>query len=130
VPEDNVEIYKQLIRSFNERGIDGAVPFFSDDAEVYDPDLPGGTYRGRDGVRHVIELIIEGADVKVRDFELHPAGDRVVALVRTHQRSRANGAEIELHDAHMLTFRDGKIVYWRVYLDPAEALADAGLTGE
>ena len=26
-----------------------------------------------------------------------------------------------------MTFRDGKIVYWRLYLNRAEALRDAGL---
>jgi hypothetical protein len=26
-----------------------------------------------------------------------------------------------------MTFRDGKIVYWRLYLDRGEALSDAGL---
>ena len=26
-----------------------------------------------------------------------------------------------------MTFRDGKITYWRLYMDQAEALADAGL---
>jgi hypothetical protein len=30
-------------------------------------------------------------------------------------------------DAHTLTFREGKLVYWRAYLDPNEALSDAGL---
>jgi hypothetical protein len=32
-----------------------------------------------------------------------------------------------MRDAHTLTFRDGKITYWRLYLDQAEALSDAGL---
>jgi hypothetical protein len=26
-----------------------------------------------------------------------------------------------------MTFRDGKVVHWRVYLDQAEALSEAGL---
>ena len=29
-----------------------------------------------------------------------------------------------------MTFRDGKIVYWRLYLDRNEALADAGIDPE
>jgi ketosteroid isomerase-like protein len=32
-----------------------------------------------------------------------------------------------MRDAHTVTFRDGKIIYWHLYLDPDEALADAGL---
>jgi hypothetical protein len=30
----------------------------------------------------------------------------------------------------MLTFHDGKVTYWRVYLDQREALKDAGLDPE
>ena len=37
---------------------------------------------------------------------------------------------METRDAHTVTFRDGKIAYWRVYLDQVEALTDAGLDPE
>ena len=66
--------------------------------------------------------------LEIRDYELLPAGDRVVALIRTYsQRSEAGDLEVEVRDAHTMTFRDGKIIYWRLYLDQAEALQDAGL---
>jgi ketosteroid isomerase-like protein len=63
----------------------------------------------------------------VRDWELLPAGDRVVALTRTYARGEGGIPEVEVRDAHTMTFRDGKIVYWRLYLDRGEALSDAGL---
>ncbi len=66
-------------------------------------------------------------DVEVRDFRLLPAGDRVVALLSTRAEGENGRLELEVRDAHVLTFRDGKIAYWRLYLDQREALADAGL---
>jgi ketosteroid isomerase-like protein len=130
--ETNVEIYEQVLEAFNNEGIDGVLPYFADDVEVYDPDLPGnGTYRGRDALRGLLEQFLNGAEqTQVRGYELLPAGDRVVALTRTYARAEGGDPEVEMRDAHTMTFRDGKIVYWRLYLDRREALTDAGLDPE
>jgi len=128
----NVEIYEEVLEAFNEGGIDGVLPFFSEDVEVYDPDLPGdGSFRGRSALRALLELFLSGAEqTQVRGYELLPAGDRVVALTRVYSRGEGGNPEVEVRDAHTMTFRDGKIVYWRLYLDRREALADAGLDPE
>ncbi len=127
----NVEIFESVIEAFNRDGVDGVLPYYTDDAEVYDPDLPPGTYRGRDAISRVIEMLISGfEDVEIRDFRLLPAGDRVVALLHTRRKSERNDLEVETQDAHTITFRDGKITYWRLYLDQVEALQDAGLDPE
>jgi ketosteroid isomerase-like protein len=127
----NVEIFQRVIEAFNRDGVDGVLPYYWDDAEVYDPDLPPGSYRGRDAVGRVIEMLISGFDdVEIRDFRLLPAGDRVVALLHTHRKGERDDLEVEMREAHTITFRDGKITYWRIYLDKAEALQDAGLAPE
>jgi ketosteroid isomerase-like protein len=127
----NLETYRRIIESFNRDGIDGVVPFFADDVEVYDPDLPEGPYRGPDAVRHVVEQLMSGFEnVEVRDFRLLPAGDRVVALLHTRAKGERDDLTVEQRDAHTITFRDGKIAYWRLYLDQGEALSDAGLDPE
>jgi ketosteroid isomerase-like protein len=128
----NVEIYEEVLEAFNESGIDGVLPFFSEDIEVFDPDLPrNGTYRGRTALRALLEQFLTGAEqTQVRGYELLPAGDRVVALTRTYSRGEGGNPEVEVRDAHTMTFRDGKIVYWRLYLDRREALTDVGLDPE
>jgi ketosteroid isomerase-like protein len=127
----NVEIFQQLVEAFNRDGVEGVLPYYTDDAEVYDPDLPPGTYRGREAISRVIEQLMSGfRHVEIRNFQLIPAGDRVVALLHTHGMGERDGLEVELRDAHTVTFRDGKITYWRLYLDPGEALSDAGLDPE
>jgi ketosteroid isomerase-like protein len=125
---DNVEIFERMIAAFNEGGIDAVLEFYAEDAEFYDPDMPGdGTARGREGVRRTLEQLLGGnEETHVRGFELIPVGDRIVALTRTYARG-ADGAEIEMSDGHALTFRDGKVIYWRMYTDRSEALADVGL---
>src|SRR5436190_14358928 len=113
--ETNVEIFRHVLNAFNQDGIGGVLPYFADDAEVYDPDLPGepglpgnGTYKGKDAVRDVLELMLTGAEqTEVREYELLPAGDRVVALTRTYARGNGGNPEVEVRDAHTMTFRDG-----------------------
>ena len=79
----------------------------------------------------MIEMLMSGfEDVEIRDFRLLAAGDRVVALLHTHGRGERDDLVVETRDAHTITFRDGKIAYWRLYLDQAEALTDAGLDPE
>jgi ketosteroid isomerase-like protein len=127
--ESNVEIAGRLMEAFNEEGIEGVLPFYADNCEVYDPDLPTDrTYRGKEALRSLLDLMLTGSEQTViRDYELLPAGDRVVALIRTYFRGVGGGPEVEVRDAHTMTFRDGKVVYWRLYIDRIEALTDAGL---
>jgi ketosteroid isomerase-like protein len=120
-----------LLEAFNREGVEGVLPYFADDIEIYDPDLPEGTYRGREAVLQILAQLLGGAELTtVRDYELLPAGDRVVALTHIYTRGLGGAPEVEFRGAHTLTFRDGKVVYWRLYFDRAEALADAGLNPE
>ena len=51
----------------------------------------------------------------------------MIGIIHTYGRGANGGPEVEMRDAHTLTFQDGRCVYWRAYLDPEEALADAGV---
>jgi ketosteroid isomerase-like protein len=127
----NLEIYQQILETFNREGVDGVMPFFADDVEVYDPDLPEGPYRGPEAAKQVAEQLMSGfEDVEIKDFRLLPAGDRVVALLHTRAEGERDDLVVETRDAHTITFRDGKIAYWRLYVDQGEALSDAGLDPE
>ena len=127
----NIQIFERLLEDFNEKGIEGALPYFDEDVEVYDPDLPDDSYRGRSALVFLLSQMLSGAEqTQVLGYDLLPAGDRVVALLRTYSRGEGGAPELEVRDAHTMTFRDGKITYWRLYLDRVEALTDAGLDPE
>ena len=131
-PNTNLALTRRMFNAFNEEGVEGVLPYYDDDCEVYDPDLPSDrTYRGKEGLRNLLALMLTGSEqTEIRDYELLPVGDRVVALIRTYFRGEGGGPEVEVRDAHALTFRDGKITYWRLYIDRTEALTDAGLDPE
>jgi ketosteroid isomerase-like protein len=58
----------------------------------------------------------------------HDAGDKVVALVHQHGRSKAAGMPVEMHFAQVWTLREGKQSRMDMYSDPAEALEAAGVS--
>ncbi len=125
----NIEIYERILAAFNADGIDGVLEYFSEDVEIYDPDLPPEVpRRGHEGIRQVAEQLMSGfREVQVRNFELLSAGDRVIAVLHTFACGEGGEIELYVRDAHIVTFRGGKVVHWRLYLDPDEALADAGI---
>lgn len=129
--DSNIEIFKRVIEAFNEGGLDAALEYFAPDVEVFDPDLPSGPLRGHDQIRAAIGQMTSAYDVmQVKNFDFIPAGgDRVVGLIHTYGQGTGTRGEmeVEFRDAHLMTFRDGKITYWRLYVDQNEALTDAGL---
>jgi hypothetical protein len=54
--------------------------------------------------------------------EFLPAGDKLVVLGTWRARARSTGIRVEVPFAHVSQFRDGKLVYFRNYLDAAKAL--------
>ena len=60
---------------------------------------------------------------------LHDAGDKVVALMHQHGRSKAAGMPVEMSFAQVWTLRDGKQTRMDMYSDRDEALEAAGLSG-
>ena len=127
--ETNLEIFRRVLEAFNDEGIEGVLPYYDDDSEVYDPDLPsaGPTAAGRPLRSLLNQMLMRGrAD---RDPRLRAAARRRPRRGAHPDLLEGAGGnpEVEVRDAHAMTFRDGKIVYWRLYIDRAEALTDAGL---
>ena len=63
------------------------------------------------------------------DYELVDAGDKVVLLLDQRMRGRATGIEVALGEyAHLATFKEGRMVHWKVYAAHEKALGAAGLS--
>ena len=133
---ENLEIVGRLYDEFlarPDRVVDpGILEFFDPDVELRQSASffgTQGTFRGHEGLarsaREVFEVFRELHWVPVRVAD---AGDRVVVTVQARGYGRQSGAQIEETVAHLLTLRRGKIVDWEVYMDPADALAAAGLS--
>jgi ketosteroid isomerase-like protein len=130
---ENVEIMRQLGQSAENDGLETALSLFeeacAEDVEwIEDPAWPGsGTYRGRAGVRAVIEDRTESVDFDQQTERLIDAGDDVVAFLRWRARGRSSGAQGDMRVATVTTFKGGMIIRVRFFLDRAEALKVVGL---
>jgi ketosteroid isomerase-like protein len=54
--------------------------------------------------------------------EFLPSGDKLVVLGTWRAWARSTGTRVEVPFAHVSQYRDGKLVYFRNYIDAAKAL--------
>jgi ketosteroid isomerase-like protein len=120
---------RALADPWNRADRDAFLGMMHPDAECWLPRsvLEGGApYRGLEGAA---QAWADGFEIWER-FDATPRGfgwigDVCIAEYRVRCFPRREGPPVE-YDGHYVTeFRDGKVAYWRPYLDGAEALAVA-----
>jgi ketosteroid isomerase-like protein len=93
------------------------------------PDHVGEVYRGIDGVARATERWIEPFESVSMDLErIVGSGDRFVSIHRFRARAAHTGMEFEESIAYVWTFQDGKVVHFKSYWNPADALEAAGIS--
>jgi ketosteroid isomerase-like protein len=128
--EDNLQIVRRRFEAWQRGELFGPEDSTHPDIElVTDPAWPEpGTYRGRDEVRRFYERYAESwGDIRSLDFELIPAGDKVVARWRNPVAGRHSGIAIDNNATTVFTIRDGQVVRIEYFFDHDEALRAAGL---
>ena len=98
-----------------------------DSSEIAVPDL-AGVVRGREAVRRTWGEFLAAWENMRFEYELVDAGDSVLLLLDQRMRGRSTGIEVALGmNAHVVTFKDGLIVRWKLYRGQSEALKAVGL---
>ncbi|MDQ2939856.1 MAG: nuclear transport factor 2 family protein [Actinomycetota bacterium] len=128
--EENVEVVRRTLETFNREGIEAALQYFDAEVEWLGPPewLEQHLYKGHDGIRKIASVWSENfEEYRLDPEELIDAGDQVVALV--HQRGRIKGSAdlIEQRIGYVWAVRNGKGARVQVYFSWEEALRDAGL---
>ena len=91
--------------------------------------LEGESYSGHDGLmRFVAELAEDFEEVRFEIEETRDAGGQVVGIGRFRARGRSSGVDINVPVGVIQRVRRGKIVYTRLFSEPADALEAAGLS--
>jgi ketosteroid isomerase-like protein len=127
-----VELAAQVMDALGRRDLgrvialtDPEVEWHSFFAELGD----GGVYRGHDGTRQYMrdlndawEIVRAGVDSRLG------VGDVAVLIGRIHYRGRSSGIETETPAGWMLKFRHGRVVCFRAFREPEQALEAVGLS--
>jgi ketosteroid isomerase-like protein len=93
------------------------------------PDHIGETYRGSEGILRAAERWADASETLTLELErIVGWGDRLVSVHVAHSKARHSGIEFDLPLSYAWTFRDGRIVHFQSYRDPADALEAAGLS--
>jgi ketosteroid isomerase-like protein len=137
VSRENVEIVRGLLDAFARRDHASAFEYYDrevelDATEVQEaiPDL-AGVYHGHEGVRTYWRRWLSAwSDLTFDVDDVLDAGDSAVALISNqHQRGRLSGIDTQMPPyAIVFSFRDGKVVRWKNYMDQRDALAAVGLS--
>jgi ketosteroid isomerase-like protein len=128
--EANVELARRAFEAFAARDAETLLATMDDDVEF----LPvtanlttgGVPYRGHQGISSYLEDVRRvWDDLRVFPSEFRDLGETVVALGRMY--GRGGGMIIDRPTGWVWRFRNGKVVFCRVYASQEEALRAAGL---
>jgi ketosteroid isomerase-like protein len=92
------------------------------------PDHIGETYHGHDGVARAMERWTEPYEELTVELErIVGDGEVLVSIHRVHSRAGHTGIQFDSLIAYLWQFQAGKVVLFRSYWEPSDALAAAGL---
>jgi ketosteroid isomerase-like protein len=129
--QENVELARQIMEALGSRDpsqlnalADPEVAWHSFFAELGE----GGVYRGHEGTRQYMSDLSEAWESVRADIDDEiGVGDVAVLVGRIHYRGKGSGVESDLSVGWMLKFREGKLVRFQAFRDPADALEAVGL---
>jgi hypothetical protein len=142
--QENVEIVRAMFEDFlagaTEYDADGVLTRLPGE-EVWDAEIvfdisvapmpdASGVFKGIEACRGFWREWLAAWDALEWEYELVDAGDHVVALINNQRmRGRSTGIEMPIGGdyAHVLTFREGRLVHWKIHLTQGEALEAASL---
>jgi ketosteroid isomerase-like protein len=87
----------------------------------------GGVYRGHDGIRQWLNDVNDAFEVVYANVDDRlVAGDVAVLVGRIHFRGKGSGVETELPVGWVLKFRQGKLMRFRAFREPEQAVERMG----
>jgi len=93
------------------------------------PDHVGETYRGPEGVARALARWFEPfEEITISLERIVGEGDCLVSIHVVRTKARHTGIEFESPLAYLYRLRDGKVIHFKSFWDPQQALESAGLS--
>jgi ketosteroid isomerase-like protein len=125
----NTQLTKDAYAAFGRGDISAVLGVMTDDIEWVFPGPAGvlplaGMFTGKEAVGAWFGTLDANLEFQVFDpREFIAQGDHLVSLVHIENTVRSNGAKVVLDEAHLWTFRYGKVARFQVYTDTEAAAA-------
>jgi ketosteroid isomerase-like protein len=126
--EENLKSVRRLTAAFNARDLDGFLADLHPEVEFHSlrAQLEGRPYVGHEGARKMFADFDEDWDYLHLELdEFRDTEHAVVGVGRLISRGRASRVDLDVPVAFMWRFRDGKVVYGKVFSDRSDALRAA-----
>jgi ketosteroid isomerase-like protein len=128
----HVQIVREIYDAWARDEYPGPAHLLDADIEYVNPAgavEPGTRYGLAAFTRAVKQVFVEGwGDWRFELERLAPRGDRVAVVLRYRARGRGSRVEVDGRMSALWTLRDGKVVRFEWFHEPAEALQAIGLS--
>ncbi len=127
--EGNTRLAQDAYEAFGRGDMAALAEVMADDIEwvsAGDPadDPTAGTFKGKEAVLSWFGGLASTVDFTTFEpREFIAQNDKVVSLVYAEATARDTGRAFVNHEAHVWTFRDGKLARFQIYLDTAAVAA-------
>lgn len=126
VSRENLEIVQRGFEAFNERGVEGILPFIHPEFEATTPPNLASepdTYRGHDGIRRWFDSFDEVMDqIRWDANDFQQVGDRVVVEFTLRARGKTTGLDFGQDAVMVWSLRDGRAIRVELFESMDEAL--------
>ena len=133
-PQENLKLARAVLDAIGTQDAARLIELSDPDVEwhsIFAVGEEGGAYRGHEGARRYMSNLADVWDVGRADADEEDAiaiADIVLLVGHIRYRGKGSGAESESPVGWMLKFRNGKLLYFRAFRDPARALEAVGLS--
>jgi len=129
--QENVEIVRQVFDAIAQRDLQRLVALTDPAVEwrSFFAVGEGGVYRGHTRMRQYLDDLREAFEYLRPELDdLLDAGDIIIGVGRICYRGKESGVETESPAGWMFKFRRGKVVRFRAFREPDQALEAVGLS--
>ena len=126
---ENVELADQVFDAVGRRDLSRVI-------ELTDPEVEwqsffalgiGGVYCGHDGMRQYVSDLNDAWEILQPEVDDRlEVGEVVVLVGRIHYRGKGSGVETDAPTGWALKFREGRLVRFRAFREPEQALENLG----
>ena len=123
---------REIVATLGERDADKLIALSHPDVEWHSffALAESGVYRGHEGTRRYMRDLDDAFDIGSAEVdEALAVGDIVLLVGRIHYRGKGSGVEGAAPAGWMLKFHEGKLVCFRAFRDPEQALEAVGGAG-
>jgi ketosteroid isomerase-like protein len=133
VSGENIEFARRALEAFNAHDTETWIAYLDPSVEYHSAiTVPGGAvYHGHDGVRRYLRDFRDawGDDFHVEAEAFYDlGGEQIMMFYSVHGRGQQSGAEVAMPGAQVSRWRDGLLVYAKVYVRRKDALEELGVS--